>query len=123
VLELRPGLHSIDSDFNLLTNYLFKFKGNNQWIECEFKQQVCLVGIGLQFQGGFTSNKIILQFFDKHQNLISEQFIYAVDKNHLQVFNNLSPVLANSLKLIFTQFSDPFGRIIIYKLELIRKDT
>lgn len=72
-----------------------------------------------QFQGGFTSNQIIVQFFDSNQSLISEQNLYPEDKNHLQIFDNLSAVFANSVKFIFTQCSDLFGRIVIYKLELI----
>ena len=50
---------------------------------------------------------------------VLEHDIYPEDNNSLQEFSNLPCCQINQIKLFFRENVDFFGRIIIYKLELI----
>lgn len=62
---------------------------------------------------------MIVQLLDKDQNELTQLYLYPSDKNHLQIFKDFPNMYANSVKFLFTECNDLFGRIIIYKLQLI----
>lgn len=71
----------------------------------------------IQFQGGFSSKHVLMQLINNNKTVL-EHDIYPEDNNSLQEFSNL-PCQINQIKLLFRENVDFFGRIIIYKLELI----
>ena len=94
-------------------------QGEYQWIRCQFLNPTQLTDLAIQFQGGFSSKKIVLQFFDTPQNLLSEITIYPEDNNLIQTFAHIcQPNPAKAVKILLLDCSDMFGRVIIYKLDL-----
>ena len=82
---------------------------------CQFKSPVLLNEFNIQFQGGFASKKIILQFYESSQNIISQK-----DNNLVQRFEVVddSKILANVIKFLLVDCSDMFGRVIVYNFQL-----
>lgn len=95
--------------------FLFLFKDHLHWITIDFNKLVTVTGIKIQFQGGYGCKKIQVQFIDNHQTV--NETSYPQDSNILQQFN-YNDHQAKSLKLIFTENSDMFGRLIIYHLDV-----
>ncbi|KAK5637730.1 hypothetical protein RI129_000094, partial [Pyrocoelia pectoralis] len=87
-------------------------------INCTFKQPTTLSRIDFQFQGGFSSRKILLQFCDQNKAVIQESILYPTDNNLLQEFNDFTSVCAHSVKIVLDDLSDMFGRVILYQLKL-----
>jgi hypothetical protein len=75
-----------------------------------------LSGISLCFQGGFSAREMELHLDD-----VKIQTFFPLDNNENQIFNLTNPLVVYSkILLLFPNGStDTFGRITIYKLELL----
>ncbi|KAJ3015706.1 UNVERIFIED_CONTAM: Nuclear receptor 2C2-associated protein [Siphonaria sp. JEL0065] len=102
-------------------------QGANQWIIIEFTKQITATQLSLMFQGGFTSTEVqVLAAVDSTPSASSADWvplmaIYPEDSNKEQLFalSSEGPVAVRSVKLLFTLPSDTFGRIVIYKLDIL----
>ena len=92
--------------------------GDCQFVNCNFKQETTLNKVQIQFQGGFSSKKIILQFCDSNKAVIKETILYPKDNNLLQEFSDFESISSSSVKILLTDLSDMFGRVIVYQLKL-----
>lgn len=79
-----------------------------------------IVSLKIQFQGGFVGTECSIDMFDEQETVISKEPFYPDDINSMQEFKLVAPS-KNVKKLIlrFGNSTDFYGRIIIYKLELI----
>ena len=89
-----------------------------QWILCQFKQPIQLSSISIQFQGGFSSRKIIVHYLDDTRSEVKSETIYPIDNNLNQSFE-----LKETGKFSFVRFglydcSDMFCRVIVYDFKL-----
>ncbi|XP_039254877.2 nuclear receptor 2C2-associated protein-like [Styela clava] len=112
--------HLFDGDDDTCWN---SDQGLPQWINLAFEEPQTLSGfcVSLQFQGGFCGKDCILEAYNG-TCLVENIPFYPNDINSLQNFEisfteNQS---VSSLKLIFQKSTDFFGRIIVYKLDLIK---
>ncbi|XP_039174872.1 nuclear receptor 2C2-associated protein isoform X1 [Crotalus tigris] len=93
-------------------------QGAIQWLILEFPQTIQASQIQIQFQGGFASRKCILQGGRKAEDLSTLAEFYPEDSNSLQSFPFKAEPL-DKLKITFQNSSDFFGRIIVYRLDLL----
>ncbi|KAI8615173.1 nuclear receptor 2C2-associated protein-like protein [Chytriomyces sp. MP71] len=101
--------------------------GPNQWIIVDFVQPVSLTQVGLMFQGGFSAAQVHV-FHTSTSPLpaaspdwIPLTTVYPTDSNAPQSFDlasGLSSECIRSLKVVFADASDTYGRIILYGFDL-----
>lgn len=105
-------------------------QGKMQHVTIDFKRNVEIHQIKIMFQGGFIGKKCsILCIPPKQEGDESSQTkklvkicdIYPKDNNELQVFN-IDKKEASILRIMFTEPSDFYGRVIIYELDIIGKE-
>ncbi|XP_065559232.1 nuclear receptor 2C2-associated protein-like [Artemia franciscana] len=87
-------------------------QGLPQWVWVEFESPVCLKAMEIQFQGGFAGQECVLTAESE------ECRFYPKDNNSLQHFE-IPEIKSKSFKLIIEKSTDFFGRIIIYKMNLL----
>ncbi|KAJ3398545.1 hypothetical protein CcCBS67573_g08420 [Chytriomyces confervae] len=101
-------------------------QGTSQWIIAEFPRSVSPSQVVLMFQGGFTSSQVLV--FSAPSPLASSSpdwtqltQLYPEDSNKLQTFDVASSAASavRSLKFVFTECSDTYGRIVVYKLDVL----
>ena len=83
-----------------------------------FKEKTSVSQICIQFQGGFSCKQIEVKNCDGDDGIIV-QSLYPEDTNNKQTFPLDAPLEVRSLKLLLTQPTDFFGRIIIYHLDFL----
>jgi hypothetical protein len=90
-----------------------------QWIALDLQKEETVSAFHIQFQGGFVGHDCHLEAGLENGSLeIIEQF-YPEDINSLQVFKLRKPICAKHLRFVFNGSTDFFGRIIIYKLQIL----
>nr|CAD7448538.1 unnamed protein product [Timema bartmani] len=94
-------------------------QGSPQWIELELSSSVLVDSFTMQFQGGFTGKDCEVVLKTQTDPLGKSEPFYPEDVNSVQSFNLKEPVLTNNVRLVFNSSTDFFGRIVIYKLELL----
>ncbi|KAI9345661.1 galactose-binding domain-like protein [Obelidium mucronatum] len=101
-------------------------QGTVQWIILEFTKKVSISTLSLMFQGGFTSAEVqVLIAADSTPSSSSPDWapltvVYPENSNTEQLFSlGVSPVEARSVKLVFASPSDTYGRIVLYKADLL----
>ncbi|GFO46304.1 nuclear receptor 2c2-associated protein-like [Plakobranchus ocellatus] len=96
-------------------------QGSPQWILVDFSEAVTVSQIEIQFQGGFVGKTCWIEAMQAGQeNLSRLHEFFPQDVNQTQVFPLPEPALTlTSLKLVFDSSTDFFGRITIYKLDLL----
>lgn len=72
--------------------------------------------VHLQFQGGFSAKSVEIVFINDADH--ASDVIHPHDNNSLQKFA-VKGTECTSVKLIFKDLSDFFGRVIIYDLDII----
>ena len=85
-------------------------QGGVQIITVKFNETALIKGIRIQFQGGFAARACEL----KIDNVVQDT-IYPVDSNTVQEFQ--VQCSANQITLTFSEFTDFYGRLIVYLLE------
>uniref|UniRef100_A0A8D2Q3Z5 Nuclear receptor 2C2 associated protein n=2 Tax=Varanus komodoensis TaxID=61221 RepID=A0A8D2Q3Z5_VARKO len=96
-------------------------QGATQWLVLEFPRTVQASLIQIQFQGGFASQKCTVQGSRKGEELSQVAEFYPEDTNALQSFPLEGAPAADKLKISFCNSTDFFGRIIVYRLEVLGK--
>ena len=74
------------------------------------------------FQGGFSSKIVRLVFMDHQETQVQTLDINPLDHNAIQSFP-LEPITCTSLRISFQEFNDFYGRIILYQLEVLGRET
>ncbi|CAG5132213.1 unnamed protein product [Candidula unifasciata] len=99
-------------------------QGSPQWILLEFGEEVCVKEIHIQFHGGFVGKNCWLESSQAgSKDLTKFHSFYPQDINQTQVFSLPEVVPLSSLKIVFDDSTDFFGRITIYKLDILGKDS
>ncbi|CAG7853927.1 SubName: Full=Uncharacterized protein {ECO:0000313/EMBL:CCA67125.1} [Serendipita indica DSM 11827] len=99
-------------------------QGLPQWIELTFAEPVVPEAIELTFQGGFVGTRVAVQVAIPGNEWRLLTSIYPEDVNRKQRFDissSLDNAPITSMKLIFEESSDFFGRITIYDLDVFGK--
>ncbi|XP_076322985.1 nuclear receptor 2C2-associated protein [Tachypleus tridentatus] len=95
-------------------------QGSPQWICLNFSKPVKVEKLQLQFQGGFVGKDCWIEASvnkdDKFQKI---QDVFLEDTNMLQTFNLKQAVETSNMKIVFNTSTDFFGRVIVYKLEIL----
>ncbi|KAK3798627.1 hypothetical protein RRG08_019114 [Elysia crispata] len=96
-------------------------QGSPQWIVVEFSESVPVSQLDIQFQGGFVGKTCWVEAIQSGQeSFVRLHSFFPQDINQIQNFplpdtgSSLS-----SLKIVFDSSTDFFGRITIYKLEIL----
>ncbi|XP_065836404.1 nuclear receptor 2C2-associated protein-like [Oscarella lobularis] len=108
--------HMFDGDEETCWN---SNQGSPQWLSVTFERPVHVEQIHVQFQGGFAAKTCTLIDGSDHSAPPLAKF-YPEDTNSLQIFAVPSlkkPV--KTVKLIFVESSDFYGRITVYKLDML----
>ncbi|XP_023220482.1 nuclear receptor 2C2-associated protein-like [Centruroides sculpturatus] len=92
-------------------------QGSPQWIYLKFSKCVVVREIHLQFQGGFVGKDCYIETGES-----TKYSFYPEDNNRLQVFKFNGVNLTDTLKIMFESSTDFFGRITVYKLDVISDD-
>ncbi|KAI8844127.1 galactose-binding domain-like protein [Chytriomyces cf. hyalinus JEL632] len=100
-------------------------QGTSQWIISEFPRSVCPSQVVLMFQGGFSSSQVLVYGAPTPLASASPDWtqlthLYPEDSNNVQTFDLASSVTnVRSLKFVFTECSDTYGRIVVYRLDVL----
>lgn len=95
-------------------------QGTPQWILLELPAPVQLEEIKIQFQGGFCGRECWLEgSLDSLTSLRKFSEFYPEDNNTYQSFPVNNNGAVKIIKIVFNSSSDFFGRIIVYKLDLV----
>ncbi|XP_013794925.1 nuclear receptor 2C2-associated protein-like [Limulus polyphemus] len=95
-------------------------QGSPQWISVIFSKPVKIEKLQLQFQGGFVGKDCWIEAsVNKDEKLQKIQDIFLEDTNMLQTFNLQQVVETSNMKIVFNTSTDLFGRVIVYKLEIL----
>ncbi|XP_019615318.1 PREDICTED: nuclear receptor 2C2-associated protein-like isoform X1 [Branchiostoma belcheri] len=94
-------------------------QGSPQWILVEFSEEVCPQEIQLQFQGGFVGKDCRLEVSSGGGELARFMDFYPEDVNSLQRFTVKEAPSVKRLRIVFPSSTDFFGRVTVYKLEIM----
>ncbi len=95
-------------------------QGQNQYIIIKFTQLVTIHQLIIQFQGGFTAKPMIISIgTNNNKQYIHNSTVQPIDSNNTQQFTLDNANNVNNIKLDFPDSTDLFGRICIYKLDII----
>lgn len=72
----------------------------------------------LTLQGGFTSHCLKVQLLDG-DSLVHEETFHPEDSNGSQEFGMKQSTRCTQVRLLFDEASDLFGRIIVYRLDVL----
>ena len=110
VSSVNPSSVFRSSDFlNDNDECWYSDAGEFQSILVDFEEVRTVSKLSIQYQGGFAALNIDIKTPTTLINHMTE------DINQIQyvIFN---PITTQKLKLIFTNLSDPYGRLIVYRL-------
>ncbi|XP_077989582.1 nuclear receptor 2C2-associated protein-like [Glandiceps talaboti] len=93
-------------------------QGSPQWVLLNFPNPVKIEELQIQFQGGFVGKECCIDGFHGDEFTRITEF-YPEDVNSLQRFPISSSAMVTKLKIVFNDSTDFFGRITIYKLDVI----
>lgn len=96
-------------------------QGSPQWVLCQFDSPLKLDMVKIMFQGGFVGICTIIQYYDDNGFHDVRHAYDLADNNSLQtlVLESSETTLARTTyRIMFTQSSDFYGRIIVYNMEL-----
>lgn len=95
-------------------------QGTPQWIHLDFSKHVRPKEIHIQFQGGFAGKDCSVEGqADYEIDLIKLKEFYPEDINSLQVFPIHFDCALKSMRIMFNNSSDFFGRIVVYHLDIL----
>eukprot|EP00118_Oscarella_pearsei_P027891 m.311392 g.311392 ORF g.311392 m.311392 type:complete len:140 (+) comp67834_c0_seq1:21-440(+) len=103
--------HMFDNDEETCWN---SHQGSPQWVFLAFDRDVLIQKIQIQFQGGFAGKTCRLS----DRSVLVHDF-YPDDSNTLQIFSLPSAKLMKNMKLEFVDSTDLYGRITVYKLDVL----
>lgn len=88
---------------------------------CNFKTAFQLTELDIQFQGGFASKQIVIEFFgEDNDTRLHQTTIHPNDNNLWQKFADIDSkgIFSRRIKLTLSDCTDMFGRVIVYGLQL-----
>lgn len=94
-------------------------QGSPQFVILEFSKDSQVKEIQIQFQGGFVGKECTVEGGPSASCLTPFYEFYPDDSNTLQIFPISSSKRIKVLKIEFTSSTDLFGRIIVYKLDVL----
>jgi len=94
-------------------------QGSPQFVILEFPEESCVREIHIQFQGGFVGKECCLEGGPSCNSLTPFFTFYPDDVGSLQIFPITSSRKLKVLKIVFISSSDLFGRITVYKLDVL----
>ncbi|KAG0000238.1 Nuclear receptor 2C2-associated protein [Entomortierella chlamydospora] len=103
--------------------------GTPQFIVVDFGRKVQVEAVQFMFQGGFVGKTCQLLAWTNDSEFVEMMKFYPEDINPLQIINNIFPVAENQrqatsrVKIIFESSTDFFGRITVYKLDILGHDA
>ncbi|KAI1316476.1 Nuclear receptor 2C2-associated protein [Mortierella claussenii] len=95
--------------------------GTPQFIIIDFGRKVDIDTIQLMFQGGFVGKTCQLLAWTDNNEFIEMMHFYPEDINPLQIKNQRQTT--SRIKIIFGSSTDFFGRITVYKLDILGGDA
>ncbi|XP_005090226.1 nuclear receptor 2C2-associated protein isoform X2 [Aplysia californica] len=95
-------------------------QGSPQWILLEFEEEVSVSEIHVQFQGGFSGKECWIEAACQGEDLQKIHNFYPENINPSQVFKLPTQQTLQKMKIVFNSSMDFFGRITIYKLDVIQ---
>jgi len=103
-------------------------QGSPQFIVVDFPNEVYPEELLLKFQGGFVGQKCTLEAATESkgegsttwENLLT---FYPMDVNSLQKFSVPCDQAVKRLKITFESSTDFFGRIIVYRLDVLGRNA
>ncbi|KRF98127.1 nuclear receptor 2C2-associated protein [Drosophila tropicalis] len=93
-------------------------EGSSQWICLTLDEPQTINGFCIQFQGGFAGQKSNITIYSQDGNVVHQDAFYPEDINSSQYFK-LQDLICHKIKFVFESTTDFFGRIIVYKLQLL----
>ncbi|KAG0360381.1 Nuclear receptor 2C2-associated protein [Podila minutissima] len=99
--------------------------GTPQFIVIDFGRQVNIDTIQLMFQGGFVGKTCQVQRWTDEGAFVDMTRFYPDDINPLQSFPiaEADRHITSRIKIIFESSTDFFGRITVYKLDILGQDA
>ncbi|KAF9326327.1 Nuclear receptor 2C2-associated protein [Podila minutissima] len=99
--------------------------GTPQFIVIDFGRQVNIDTIQLMFQGGFVGKTCQVQRWTDEGAFVDMTRFYPDDINPLQKFSiaEADRHITSRIKIIFESSTDFFGRITVYKLDILGQDA
>ncbi|KAF9216391.1 Nuclear receptor 2C2-associated protein [Podila verticillata] len=99
--------------------------GTPQFIVVDFGRQVNIDTIQLMFQGGFVGKTCQVQRWTDEGTFVDMTRFYPDDINPLQSFSvaEADRHTSSRIKIIFESSTDFFGRITVYKLDILGQDA
>merc|ERR1739848_867616 len=94
-------------------------QGSPQWILMEFTEVVHVEELHIMFQGGFTGKECWVEVAKPGEDPAKIQSFFPEDVNQIQKFKLPERQSLQRMKLVFNSSTDFFGRITIYKLDII----
>ncbi|GAB6029775.1 Nuclear receptor 2C2-associated protein [Chamberlinius hualienensis] len=94
-------------------------QGTPQWIHVDFSKEVIPKELHIRFQGGFTGKDCSIQGQSENEiDVVKLHSFYPEDNNSLQVFPLPVESTQKSLRIMFNNSTDFFGRIVVYDLNI-----
>ena len=72
----------------------------------------------LQFQGGFSARTLRVSLLDSDGTTAGEQLFHPEDSNSCQEFPFRVDTVCTEMRVVFEDFCDFFGRIVVYSLDV-----
>ncbi|XP_046574207.1 nuclear receptor 2C2-associated protein-like [Haliotis rubra] len=94
-------------------------QGCPQWILVDFEHNVKVKDIQLQFQGGFAGKECWVETGKEAVHLTKTADFYPEDINSLQTFKLSEEPVTKVMRIVFNSSTDFFGRITLYKLDIL----
>ncbi|ORZ04426.1 galactose-binding domain-like protein [Lobosporangium transversale] len=97
--------------------------GTPQFIMVDFGRKVLVETIQLMFQGGFVGKTCQLLAWTDDNEFVEMMRFYPEDINPMQIFAENQRQETSRVKIIFESSTDFFGRITVYKLDILGRDV
>eukprot|EP01122_Echinamoeba_exundans_P008262 TRINITY_DN2710_c0_g1_i2.p1 TRINITY_DN2710_c0_g1~~TRINITY_DN2710_c0_g1_i2.p1 ORF type:complete len:183 (-),score=9.41 TRINITY_DN2710_c0_g1_i2:110-637(-) len=120
IFYFRPTLCFLDSN-----TYHIVIQGKTQFVVLDFPSPVHVETIQIMFQGGFAGKGCEVHGIDANateKTPVKLANFYPVDVNSLQSFDlpaDGSSRAVQQIQIIFPESTDFYGRIVIYKLDVL----
>lgn len=111
--------HMLTSDVTTCWN---SAQGSPQQLLLQFQRRVDISTVAIMFQGGFVGQDVVVHakssMTDRWEQIGRDGDIEPEDANDLQVFPCQASAV-NALRISFNRSTDFYGRVIIYRLDVI----
>jgi hypothetical protein len=106
----------IDNDSNCWNSE--GIEGATQYFELDFGRMTRPQELRIQFQAGFFAQSCSVQVVDDSEQYQTVQTIEFDDVHSIQIERLSLDATTNKLRLVFDDFTDFYGRLIVYRIEV-----